>query len=322
MGSLTTFLQQEFARQCPAGWRARHEGRLLPHSLERLLGYSARADVVLERLDASLSLWIEFEVSRADPVANHAKFATSHLFQRQQPRERFLAMVSPHVTRGRRNLAFNAVALMRQVGMKAYQTVLFPYLAPADVKRLNHLEVAALPAQNLDVPREIERALAVTEPMTTMSDYDIHLAGDLLAVMLNVRQWNDDMAIEACRRMWGSRRVTYFVHDKESGLFAPAKFCAYCAIASRPPFLDSLGKEASLGIMTVAVYTALNDGSHLLDGGRAQRHLTHGLGMTTISPEQVPELEAAFSQWCQRQADSIALHPDGPAILLSPEWFK
>jgi hypothetical protein len=30
-------------------------------------------------------LWIEFEVSRADPVANHAKFATAHLFQPQRP---------------------------------------------------------------------------------------------------------------------------------------------------------------------------------------------------------------------------------------------
>jgi hypothetical protein len=139
MGALTAFLQQEFARQWPSGWRVRAEGRLLPPALERLLGYSGRADVVLEKLDDSLRLRIAFEVSRADPVANHAKFATSHLFQPQQPTGRFLAMVSPHVTRGRRNLAFNAVALMRQVGMRAYQTVLFPYLAPADVQRLNQL---------------------------------------------------------------------------------------------------------------------------------------------------------------------------------------
>jgi hypothetical protein len=322
MGTLTTFLQQEFARRCPAGWRVRPEGHLLPEPLERLLGYSARADVILERLDGSLRLWIEFEVSRADPVANHAKFATSHLFQPQEPNDRFLAMVSPHVTRGRRNLAFNAVALMRQVGMKAYQTVLFPYLAPADVKRLDHLELTALPAQNLDVAREIERALAVTEPMIAVSDYDIHLAGDLLAVMLNVRQWNEDLATEAGRQLWGSRMVTYFVQDEESELFAPAKFCAYSAVASKPPSADSLRKGAGLGIMTVAVYTALNDGSHLLDGNRAQRHLTHGLGMTSVNPEELPELEALFSQWHEQHADCIALHPGGCKLLLRPQWFK
>src|SRR5205814_2089154 len=221
---LATFLQREFARRCPAGWRVRPEVRLLPQALERLLGYSSRADVLLEKLDNSLRLWIEFEVSRADPVANHAKFATSHLFRPQEQVDRFLAMVSPHVTRGRRNLASNAVALMRQVGMKAYQTVLFPYLAPAEVKRLNHLEAAALLAQNLDVDREIERALAVTEPLITMTDYDIHLVGDILTVILNLRQWNEDMATEEARRLWGSRTVTYFVYDEESGLFAPSKF--------------------------------------------------------------------------------------------------
>ena len=93
MGALTTYLQQEFARRCPAGWQVRPEGQLLSQALERLLGYWARADVVLEKEDESFRLWIEFEVSRADPVANHAKFATSHLFERQAPADRFLAMV-------------------------------------------------------------------------------------------------------------------------------------------------------------------------------------------------------------------------------------
>ena len=278
--------------------------------------------MVLEKLDDSLRLWIEFEISRADPVANHAKYATSHLFQPQAAVDRFLAMVSPHVTRGRRNLAFNAVALMRQVGMKAYQTVLFPYLAPADVQRLNHLNVAALPAENLDVDREIERALAVTEPVITMTDYDLHLAGDLLAVMLNLRQWNEDMATEGARRLWGSRTVIYFVYDEESRLFAPSKFCAYTAVPARPMLPDSSHKGTGLGTMTIAVYSALNDGSHLLDGHRAQRHLTLGLGMTAVNPEELPEVDAAFSQWRERHADCIVLHPDGPVFLLSPKWFK
>jgi hypothetical protein len=211
---------------------------------------------------------------------------------------------------------------MRQVGMKAYQTVLFPCLAPADVQRLNQLEVAALPAENLDVDREIERALAVTEPMIIMTDYDIHLVGDLLAVMLNLRQWNEDMSTEGARRLWGSRTVTYFVYDEGSSLFAPSKFCAYTAVPARPSLPDPCHKGAGLGTMTVAVYTALNEGSHLLDGHRAQKHLSLGLGMRAVNPEELPEVDAAFSQWRERHADCIALQPAGAVFLLSPKWFK
>jgi hypothetical protein len=290
--------------------------------LEQFLGYSARVDVVLEKPDDSLRLWIEFEVSRADPVANHAKFATSHLFQPQGQVDRFLAMVSPHVTRGRRNLASNAVALMRQVGMKAYQTVLFPCLTPAEVQRMNHLDTAALSAQNLDIDREIERALTVTEPLIAMTDYDIHLVGDILTVMLNLRQWNEDMATEQARRLWGSRTVTYFVYDDESGLFAPSKFCAYSAVPTRPPRPDPSHKGAGLGTMTIAIYTALNDDSHLMDGHRAQRHLTAGLGMRPLMREQAPEVDAAFAMWRERHDDVVVLHPAGPVFLLSPDWFR
>jgi hypothetical protein len=278
--------------------------------------------VVLEKLDDSFRLWIELEVSRADPVANHAKFATSHLFQPQRSTDRFLAMVSPHVTRGRRNLAFNAVALMRQVGMKAYQTVLFPYLAPADVQRLNQLEVAVLSRENLDVDREIGRALAVTEPMITTTDYEIHLAGDLLAVMLNLRQWNEDISTEGAKQLWGCRTVTYFVYDEELGLFAPSKFCAYTAVPTRPLLPASSHPGSGLGTMTIAVYTAVNDGSHLLDGNRAQSHLTHGLGMITANLDDHPQVNVAFSRWRERYADCITLHPAGPIFLLHPDWFK
>jgi hypothetical protein len=322
MGNLTSFLQHEFERRCPIGWQARPEARLLPKSLEDLLGYSARADVLLESLDNRSRIWIEFEVSRADPVANHAKFATSHLFQPQSPIDRFLAMVSPHVTRGRRNLASNTIALMRQVGMKAYQTVLFPYLAPAEVQRINQLSRDALFVQNLDVDREIERALAVTEPTISMTNYDLHLVGDLLGVMLSLRHWNEDMSNEIGKRMWGRRTVTYFVFELASGLFAPSKFCAYSAVPARSPLGEAVHGAAALGSMTIAIYTALNDGSHDLDGHRAQMHLTRGLGMIVAHLGDVPELDAAFDQWMQRHEEDISVHPSGPVFLMSPNWFS
>jgi hypothetical protein len=89
MGSLATFLQAEFRRRCPPGWECSPESPLLPAALTDLLGYDPRADVVLTDPAAKSRIWVEFEVSRADPVANHAKFATAHLFQTQSPDEYF-----------------------------------------------------------------------------------------------------------------------------------------------------------------------------------------------------------------------------------------
>src|SRR4051794_15663030 len=100
MGGLAAYLQAQFARQHPEEWQCRPEPPVLAADLERLLGYAPRADVVLERADGSRRLWIEFEVSRADPVANHAKFATAHLFSQQRSTDVFISMISAHVTRG------------------------------------------------------------------------------------------------------------------------------------------------------------------------------------------------------------------------------
>ena len=164
MGALIPFLHDEFARLCPPAWRARAEVSLLGRELNRLLGYGPRADLLLEREDETPRIWIEIEVSRADPVSNHAKFATAHLFAPQSPRDTFLAMVSPHVSRGRRNPAANTIALMRHIGMSAFQTVLFPRLHPDEVKRLNHLG-AELGRTGLPVTEEVKRVLSVTEPV-------------------------------------------------------------------------------------------------------------------------------------------------------------
>jgi hypothetical protein len=75
----------------------------LSSRISRLLGYSPRVDVLLESVNHSRRLWIEFEVSRADPVANHAKFAIAHLFEPQPKTDVFVSMLSSHVTRGRQN---------------------------------------------------------------------------------------------------------------------------------------------------------------------------------------------------------------------------
>ena len=104
MGALTQYLQDQFTNFCPAGWTCRAEQRVLSANWEALLGYAPRVDVLMTQADGQRRLWIEFEVSRADPVANHAKFATAHLFQPQPATDVFVSMVSAHVARGRQNI--------------------------------------------------------------------------------------------------------------------------------------------------------------------------------------------------------------------------
>ncbi len=125
MGQLANFLQEAFAQQPPSGWSCRREMRVLSSDLEQLLGYSPRADVCLESTDTSRRIWIEFEISRADPVANHAKFATAHCSSRFATSETFVSMVSSHVARGRRNLASNTVHLLRHVGISLFKPFYF-----------------------------------------------------------------------------------------------------------------------------------------------------------------------------------------------------
>ncbi len=94
MGQLARYLQDEFMARTPRGWSCEVEARVLDGRFERLLGYAPQADVLLASNDGLHRLWIEFEVSRADPVANHAKFATAHLFQPQRPTDTFVSMMS------------------------------------------------------------------------------------------------------------------------------------------------------------------------------------------------------------------------------------
>lgn len=156
VGSLTTHLQGQFARHLPAGWACAPEVTLLPAELTRVLGYDPRAGVVLTNAAAGTRVSVEFEVSRADPVANHAKFATTHLFVPQGPADHFVAVLSPHIDRGRRNLAVATVRLMRRVGMSVFQTTLSPLLAHAEVKRLNRMPGDAIASEGLDVTAEAD----------------------------------------------------------------------------------------------------------------------------------------------------------------------
>jgi len=271
MGALTGYLQAEFKRLCPSGWDCHHEAPVISDELQQLLGYAPRADVLLAEKRGSRRLWIEFEVSRADPVANHAKFATAHLFEPRGHSDTFVAMVSPHVTTGRRNLAANTVSLMRYIGMNAFQTVPLPAVEPPEVKRLNHLDPHLLRESGPDIGPEVERAFAVSEPVFPTREERIHFAGDLLDVMLNVNEWNRQVSGEAGASKWGTRTVTYFVYDPRRKTFAPSKFCAYVAIPTSP----RQGPPASR--MSIGLYAGLDGQERRFDGTKAREHLVRRL---------------------------------------------
>jgi hypothetical protein len=258
----------------------------LTRELANLLGYSPRADVVLTEGTGGRRLWIEFEVSRADPVANHAKFATAHLFQPQAPNDVFVSMVSRHVDRGRRNLAANTIQLMRHVGMQAVQTVLFPALTGLEVQRWNQMEKDDLHRLGPDVQPEIERVFAVTTPQGAAGDHRIYLAGEVVDVLLNAREWNDEVATPSGRELWGRRLTQYFVAVPYSGGFAPCKFCAFLPI----PSLRATGGIAATSRMTLPLYVQLDESEPRFDGNVAQRHLTKRLGMVPKTPAEDPRL--------------------------------
>lgn len=232
MGAITEYLQDRFTELCPQGWTCHREAQIFDPGLVELFGYAPQADILLQRADDQRKLWIEFEVSRADPVANHAKFATAHIFQPQSPTETFISMVTWHVRRGRRNLAANTIHLMRQLGMNAFQTMLLPTISPEEIFRLNHLDKRTLAQLDLQPQREIARAMQVTEPLGITDGHRVFFVGDLLDVLWNLRYWNRGILTDTGGQLWGRRRVRYFVFDPKTRLFAPSKFCAYRPMAA------------------------------------------------------------------------------------------
>ena len=275
MGQLARHLQNQFVARTPRGWTCAVEERVLDGQFETLLGHAPQADVLLASNDGRFRLWVEFEVSRADPVANHAKFATAHLFRPQKPTDTFDSMMSTHVARGRRNLATNTVLLMRRIGMKAFQAVLLPTFGPNEIKRLNTDCQDLSSLHLLDVDAEIDRALAVASPCFDSDLHQIHFVGKPPDVACNVATWNREMQTDFGRQLWGHRRLRYFVFDPSSGEFAPSKFCAFLN-ATHGATSDA---ETMALPMTMDLYVSLDESERQFDGNRAQRYLTNWLGL-------------------------------------------
>jgi hypothetical protein len=61
-------------------------------------------------------------------------------------------------------------------GHRSFPDVLFPEPAPEMIKRLDHLDLAALPAEGLSVRTELDRVLLVVKPTLRAAGHRIHFA--------------------------------------------------------------------------------------------------------------------------------------------------
>jgi hypothetical protein len=318
-GGLARYLQEQFLARCPAGWRCTAERPLLDGRDRTLLGYDPRADVLLERTDGARRLWIEFEISRADPAANHAKFATAHVLRPWGEVDAFVSMISAHVVRGRRNLGAGMIHVMRQVGIDAFQTLLLPDLDRERIKALNH-NAQSLRAVRLDVRPEIERVLAVADPVAVRNEGRLHFAADVFDVLLNLRRWNDEADDPRQADKWRRRSVRYVVVDSATGWCAPAKFAAYVLLPSR--HTDS---PAPIGIdsrLTFDRYLMLDQAEPLFDGHRAWTYLTRRLGFTSRSYGEAVIESAAFDAWYHRRERLLQVDREQVRLLVPPSAFR
>ncbi len=319
MPCLARHLQDRFREECPDGWMCQTEVQVVPRELEQWLGYAPQADAMFQETATGRRVWVELEISRADPVANHAKFATAHLLHPLPPQDTFVSMVSRHVDRGRSNLCAHTIGLMRAIGLRAFQTPLLPELGGTEIKRLNHLEAWRLREEPFVMDRELPRLMSVSSALGRALDSDIHFAANAVEVVFNIRRWNVDMEDPAQAERWGRRRVRYFAHDPRSGLFAPSKFAAYLRLPEAGRSIEALSR--SLTGMSVAGYTEIDQVHPLFDGRRAWQHLEGNLGMPARPLDLLdPETVDAFWRWAERQEDTLQIDPKGAVILAAPQW--
>jgi len=303
----------------PAGWRCTAERPLLDVRDRTLLGYDPRADVMLERTDGTRRLWIEFEISRADPAANHAKFATAHVLRPWGDADAVVSMISAHVVRGRRNLGAGMIHVMRQVGIDAFQTLLLPDLDRERIKALNH-DAQVLLTLRPDVLPEIERVLAVPEPVAVRNEGRLHFAVDVFDVLLNLRRWNDEADDPRQAEQWRRRAVRYVVVDPVTGWCAPAKFAAYVLLPSRAE-----SNPAPIGIdsgLTFERYLQLDQAEPLFDGNRAWTYLTRRLGFSSHAYGEAAIGSAAFDIWYARRHRLLQIDREQVRLLMPPSAFR
>ncbi len=306
---LAEALQHRWVERPPAGWTASREVALLDRAEARILGYQPKADLMLQHLESSRRVWIELEISRADPVANPVKFGSAHLLKPLPPSDSFVSLVSRDIAAGRANLTAHAVWLLRSSGLRAFQMPLMPELDAKAIKLLNQgkRDLNDLPTTDLG------ELLEATMPIAAADGAGIYRVTNRLEVFLNIHQWNKDMTDSQSRTAWGCRRVRYFVHDPRSNLFAPSKFAAYTRIPEAagneepPPFNPA---------MTVRYYSRIPHDTPIFDGRRAW-HRIASLGFQVLPAMECPYIiHRHFKAWLAMHSSSIHTDFDESVILV------
>lgn len=294
-------LQRRWVENPPAGWAASREVGVISRTESRMLGYQPKADLMLQNAMTRQRIWIELEVSRADPAANHMKFGSAHLLNPLPASDAFISLVSRDIATGRSNLAAHATWLLRANGLRAFQMTLLPELDALTIKRLNQGEVSL---DKLPTP-DLGEILLATEPVGSSDGSGIYRVTNRLEVILNIHQWNKDMSSEDARAAWGYRRVRYFVHDPHSNLFAPSKFAAY----TRMP--KALSPDEPLPYnpaMTVRAYSKIPHDTPIFDGRKAWQKIS-SLGFQVTKASNCPaRVQEHFRSWLGRY--QFALHAD------------
>jgi len=313
MANLAKLLQERLMSIKPWGMNVFQERRLLPLDMERTLGFSPRVDVVLEEYDRSFRYWVEFEISRADPVANHTKFATSFLFHPFLGNDLFISMVSNHVNRGRKNLGSSTIELMRRIGLRAFQTPLLPHISGSKIKELNHLPWDKLSKLDIDIQPELERIQSITSSLGSHKNQDIHFAANSFDVYMNMYNWNRDIQTLKGQKLWKRRDITYFMYNPWTHDFAPCKFCAYITIPQI--CLEYLSRDENNAnfFMSIPAYIDIDQRNAIFDGYRARKHLVKNLGFSLKGNDEY--IMYYFKNWIKKYDKFIRISKNGPYFI-------
>jgi hypothetical protein len=192
---------------------------------------------------------------------------------------------------GRRNLGTGKIHVVQQVGIDAFQMPLLPGLDREWIKSLNH-DALGLQAVGPDVLPEIERMLAVVEPVAVLGEGRLHFTADVFDALLNLRRWNEEADHPRQAEKWRRRAVRDVVLDPVTGWCSPTTFAAYVMLPSR-----DAASPAPTGIdsgLTFERYSQLNQAEPLFGGNRDWTDQTRRLGFSSHADDEATIGSAAF----------------------------